>query len=320
MTATSPVDDGAELRRTLFTEFQTAADDVRLAAASADESLAAAVHDYRKAFRRARAVLRLLAPILPRRDGRDIRRALTQARRALGATRDQAVANEVLASIEGEAERQLAKTVLDNAATSALASSEIKQLLAEGAACAAAQVEMLDACLPGRVEWRNVVEGLRATYAEARRARRSAKHSRHAFHTWRRRSKELVIQLDLLSRVAPELETLRERIATASDTLGRAVDLLMARDFVRLHAADIGDKGVDLLASKIAAELDDKIREARRAGRDAFHKKPRALARKLAKVVKRDAAAVATAPPDDAAAEPVFIPTREPARDTHLPR
>jgi hypothetical protein len=297
MTATSLVSDGVELRRMLLSEFQIAADDVRLAAASTDESLGASVHDYRKAFRRARAVLRLLAPALPRRDARDIHRALTQARRALGATRDHAVANEVLAAIDGDEERRLANTVLDNAAASALASAEIKQLLAEGAARAAAQVEMLEASLPAGVDWTGVVEGLRGTYAEARDARRNAKHSRHAFHAWRRRSKELVIQLDVLARVAPELEMLRQRIAAATDTLGDAVDLLMARDFVRLHAADVGEAGVDLLARKIADELDTRIRDARRAGRDAFHKKPRALARKLAKAVKADAAAVATPPP-----------------------
>ena len=78
--------------------------------------------------------------------------------------------------------------------------------------------------------------------------------------------------------------------------LGPTVDLLMARDFVRLHAADIGEDGVDLLASKIAGELDDKIRESRRAGRDAFRKKPRALARKVAKALVRDVAPVATPP------------------------
>jgi CHAD domain-containing protein len=290
-------DDGVELRRILFTEFQAAADDVRRAAGSVTESLASTVHDYRKALRRARAVLKLFAPALPRRDARDIRRALTQARRTLGATRDHAVANDVLGTLDGEQERALAKTVLDNAAASALASAEIKQLLAEGAARTAAQVEMLDAALPQRIAWHTAVEGLRATYAEARDARKAAKRSRHAFHIWRRRCKELVIQLDVLARISPDLDIQRERVEAVSDTLGHAVDLLMARDFVRTHAADIGEDGVDLLSDAICRELDDEIRKGRRAGRDAFRKKPRTLARKLAKTLQRDVTTVAAPPP-----------------------
>jgi hypothetical protein len=53
----SVIDDDAELRRVLVAEFQTAADDARAAAAGVDRNITTAVHEYRKALRRARAVL-----------------------------------------------------------------------------------------------------------------------------------------------------------------------------------------------------------------------------------------------------------------------
>lgn len=302
-TTTSPVDDGVGLRRTLLREFQIAAEDARQAVADIEDGLGRAVHGYRKALRRARALLRLLGPALAKRERRDIQRALTSARRALGPARDHAVATDVLGEITEDAEHRVARAVLERAAASALASADIKQLLAEGAARAAAQVEMLDAALPAQLEWYAVVDGVRATYADARKARRDAKHSRHAFHRWRRRSKELAIQLDVVSRVmAPELTEWREQLLAATDHLGGTVDILMARDFVRTHGAGIADEEITLLSRYLARQLDDKVEEARRQGRDAFRKKPRALARKLARAVKRGATPVA-APPSSRAEE-----------------
>ena len=102
----------------------------------------------------------------------------------------------------------------------------------------------------------------------------------------------------MLGRLAgPEFEELRERILTATDDLGTAVDLLMARDFVRTHAAGLDKHDVDLLVRTLTRELDDKIRDGRRAARDVFRKKPRELARRLLKVVERDVTAVAAPPP-----------------------
>ena len=296
--ATSLLDDGIELRRSVFLEFRAAAEDVRQAAADADTSLGRAVHDYRKALRRARALLRLLAGELPKSDRRTIRSALTDARRALGTARDHAVANDVLGRIAGDEERGVAKTILDAAAATAMASHEIKQLLSEGAARTAAQVELLDTALPPRVDWHVLLDGVRKTYAEARRERNAAKKSRSAFHAFRRRCKELAIQLDILAQVAaPQLGELRQQIVDATDQLGDTVDLLMARNFVRSHSAGIDEARVDLVRRALKRDLDDKIREGRRGTRDVFRKKPRELARKLAKVAKREAAPVATPPP-----------------------
>ena len=291
---TTLVNDGLELRRTLFLEFRAAADDVRQAAGDGD-SLVRAVHGYRKALRRARAIFKLFATELAGRERREIWRALTEARRALGDARDHAVANDVLGQIESEAERDAAKGVLDRAAALAMTSAQIKQLLAEGAAHTAAQVELVEAALPERLEWRSVLSGLRATYSDARRARRDAKDSRRAFHRWRRRSKELAIQLEVLAPLGgPAFEELQHQIVAATDGTGTAVDLLMARDFARKHAGD--DANVKLLTRALGEDLDGKIDEVRKAARDVFRKKPQDLARRLNKAAKHDVSPVAPPP------------------------
>jgi hypothetical protein len=202
-----------------------------------------------------------------------------------------------IVNIANEDERTLAKAILEQAAASALSSAEIKQLLAEGAARTAAQVERLDTALPTSIEWRTIVDGVRTTYAQARRARKAAKRSRHAFHTWRRRCKELAIQIDVIEQVAgPQLEPLREGLLSITSDLGDTVDLLMARDFVRTHCEPICDEGAKTLTRAIELQLDEKIREGRRSGRDAFRRKPRALARKLAKATRPDVTPVAAPP------------------------
>jgi hypothetical protein len=296
MTA-SLLDDGIELRRALFLEFRTAAEDVRQAAADAETSLGRAVHEYRKGLRRARALLRLLGDELPKGDRRDLRRALTDARRSLGTARDHAVANDVLAQIQGDREREVAKAVLDAAASTAMTSRDIKQLLSEGAARTAAQVELLDTALPPRIDWESLLSCARETYRQARKERRNAKQSRRAFHAWRRRSKELAIQLDILARIAtPEVDEVRRELVDATDLLGDTVDLLMARNFVRTHADTLDPDDVDLLLGALERQLDDKIADCRRASRDVFHKKPRVLERKLAKLAKRNVTPVAASP------------------------
>ena len=111
---------------------------------------------------------------------------------------------------------------------------EIEQLLAEGAARAAAQVE------GSRRRCRSCcrADGGRArckrdTYGEARSARKDAKHSKRAFHEWRRRSKELTYQLELLAGYAGgRTSDLHREVEHVTDTQGPAVDLLMLRDLV----------------------------------------------------------------------------------------
>jgi CHAD domain-containing protein len=295
-TRTSVLDNETELRRSLVAEFAATADAARDAAGKVDSSLHGAVHDYRKALRRARAVLSLVAGALPKSERRAVRRALQEARRAVSTARDHAVAPEILKNLSlDEVSREAANAVLANAQAAMPAAAEIKQLLAEGAARAAAQVEALEAALPTGISWDVVSDGVRDVFESAAHARSAAKRSKRQFHTWRRRSKELTYQLEVLGGFAgSNVAEILHDVEAIADTQSPAVDLIMVRDFVRTYGQGIAAEAFDQLVHAIDTQLDDLMRDSRSAGKPVFQKPAKKFARRLGKAVRKD-----LAPPKD---------------------
>ena len=296
----SQLHDPVELRAKLIAEFQAAVAAAKDAAASVDRSAETAVHDARKALRRGRAVLAMIAHALPKNERRAVRDALQEARRSLSMVRDHTVAPTTLGGLSLEDDdRDTAKRVLDSAAEALPPTAEIKQLLAEAATRAAAQAEALVAALPPAVDESVLFDGIAETYAEARKARRKAKSSKAWFHTWRRRTKELVYELEFLAKHAgARASAIHEELGAVSDTLGPAVDMIMSRDFVQTHGQGIGDDAIDHLRKTIDKRLDDAMKSARKDARDAFAQKPKKFVKRLVKSVKRD-----LTPADDNARE-----------------
>ncbi|MBA3396556.1 MAG: CHAD domain-containing protein, partial [Deltaproteobacteria bacterium] len=73
--------DPSELRTRLLADFRGAVDAAKQAAVDVDQGSPAAVHDSRKALRRARAVLAMVEDALPKSERRAVRNALQEARR-----------------------------------------------------------------------------------------------------------------------------------------------------------------------------------------------------------------------------------------------
>ena len=290
---TSVIHDAAALRNALVHAFEASAQDARDAVAAIDkDSAAVAVHGSRKALRRARAVLGLVAGALPKGEHRAVKAALQEARRALSTVRDHSVAPETLAQLVlDDDDRAAANRVLANASEALPALAEIKQLLAESAARAAAQAEALQAALPHDIDWDTVSAGVRPTYGEARHASRAAKRARSWFHTWRRRSKELVYQLELIAKHAgPRLVAIHDEVAGVTDALGPAVDLIMVRDFVVTYGQGVAPEALAHLRASIDGVLEDLMKSARKGARDAFRQKPKKLEKRITKSVRRDLA------------------------------
>jgi CHAD domain-containing protein len=293
---TSAIHDPVLLRNALVRAFEAAAQEAREAVGAVESSAPTAVHDSRKALRRARAVLGLVRSALPKSERRAVKGALQEARRALSTVRDHAVAPETLAQLTlDDEDRATANRVLGNAAEAMPATAEIKQLLAESAARAAAQAEALQAALPHEVDWDVVAEGVRTTYDEARDACRAAKRSKAWFHTWRRRSKELVYQLELIAQHAgPRVNAIHAEVSGVTDTLGPAVDLIMVRELVATYDQGLTPEAIDRLRRTIDGHLDDLMKSARKAARDAFRQKSKKFEKRITKSMRRD-----LAPPDD---------------------
>ncbi len=290
--AVAVLHDGAALRTALMSAFASAVAAAKHAVALTDTDVAQAVHESRKALRRARAILELCAAAIPRAERRAVRRALQEARRALSPIRDHAVAPAAIGELAlGDEDRDTAKRVVDASASALPTSAEIRQLLAEAATRAAAQHEALAATVPPSVDIETLLDGIARTYGDARRARKRAKRSVSWFHTWRRRSKELVYELDLVAEHAgPRVAAMRDEIQEVSDGLGAAVDLVMVRDFIATYGADIDRAALEHVQSAVVAALEDAMDQGRRDGRDAFRQKPRKLEKRLAKAIRRDLA------------------------------
>lgn len=287
----------AHLRKTLIREFNESVTRAREAAGSVEQSATTAVHDVRKALRRARAVLAMITPALPKNEARAVRRALRDARRSLSTARDHAVAPETFASLTlSDEDRATGRRVLDNAAAALPPVAELKQLLSDSAARAAAQVDALEAALPQEIAWSDVVKGVRDTYDEGRDAHSRSKKSKQWFHTWRRRSKELVYQLDTLADHAGQrVSAIRDEISAVVDWQSPAVDLVMLREFVSAYDQGIPNNAIGHLKETIDNQLEDLMKQARVAGMEAFDAKARRFGKRLAKAAKRD-----LTPPDDA--------------------
>jgi CHAD domain-containing protein len=290
---TSAIHDPVALRGALIRAFEAAAQEARDAVAAIDKGPpASAVHASRKALRRARAVLGLVDSALPKGERRAVKTALQEARRALSTVRDHAVAPETLGQMPlDEDDRATAGRVLANAAEAMPATAEVKQLLAESAARAAAQAEALQAALPHDIDWDIVADGVRATYSQARRASGAAKRSKSWFHTWRRRSKELVYQLELIAQHAgPRLSAIHDEVAGATEMLSTAVDLIMVRDFVVTYGQGVAPEALARLRDTIDHTLDDLMKSACKASRDVFRQRAKKLEKRLTKSVRRDLA------------------------------
>ncbi|MCW5804070.1 MAG: CHAD domain-containing protein [Deltaproteobacteria bacterium] len=277
-----------DIRSMIDAHLASVADAVREAVAGADTNLATAVHEVRKALRRARAIVDLVGGELPRKERRAIRSALREVRRELGTARDHTVAPRVLAALELEAgDRDAVRAVVEASAAHAPDEPATRRALTAAATCATEQVMALHTALPPELDRSVLVDGVRSLYRDVRRARRAANESRRAFHEWRRRTKELTYQLDLLASL-PGVADIGREIDKVNDVQGPVVDLIMVRDFVRHHRDQLDEETAARLLGVIDDRLSPLMKEARRAAKPAFKPRANDFARRL---VEADGAA-----------------------------
>ncbi|MEZ4366417.1 MAG: CHAD domain-containing protein [Kofleriaceae bacterium] len=291
----SLLDEGADLRGILVGEFAAAVGRAHDAAATLEADPHHAVHTYRRALRRARGVLGLVAGELPRAERRTIKKIIRDARRALSLSRDHVAAPAALSLLAlGDAERATAEAVLATAREAAPATADTAQLLRDGADRVAAQSEALEAALPAELDWDTVADGLAASYRAARDAHARAKRSRRAFHAWRRRTKELALQLDVLADHAGDAVGVhRDAYAALSDDLGQVVDLILLREFVATHGHGQPADALDALHDAIDGHLEVRMKACRKGARELFERSGKKFARGIGKALRFDLAPVA---------------------------
>jgi len=248
---------------------------------------AVAVHDFRRAMKRWRALLRLLGPSLGK-DGRSLRNEARDLARALGAARDAQSALDALADLEHHGLALSARTLATlrarieetrDVTRPALDSSMRARLTASlDAADAAVGVWPVDA-----LTFEDIADRLARGYRVARRATPGdwPAAGSEALHELRKRVVTHRYQMDLVAQLWPrfsrmwtgECQRLRER-------LGQHQDLNVLLRLIAPHQplARWRSRLAPAIADRQAAHVKGAAREAARL----FVEKPNALRRKLA--------------------------------------
>jgi CHAD domain-containing protein len=283
-------DDDADLRAAIVAAFRAAIADADTAVQI--ESIDEAIHELRKALRRARAIKSLVGATLAKDDRRDLRRALVETRKTLSTARDLTVLPHALEMVD-ESLRPRGAAVVELARTGAAPVEQVRETLAAAAARVTPLADMIAAALPAQLEWSDLEDGLAETYRRARDNLRTSKRSPAAFHRFRKRAKELSYQLELLADgIDGKVERLRRGLVELGDTLGDTVDVWLLREVAGTHAPDDAD-----LLGALDEDLRDRIKLARRQAKAVFDRRARKFARKVRRAVRADHAPEAVPEP-----------------------
>jgi CHAD domain-containing protein len=249
---------------------------------------AAAVHNARKAIKRARATLRLLRPALGARRFAREDHCLRRAARGLGGLRD---ADVLIATLDAlRAERSDVSHSLQRALSAHLQSQRVRARRKAGRKIAPVQraleaIETRVRAWPARSDaTEDLVGGAARLYSKGRRAYKAAragKCSDEALHACRKQAKYVWHAFELLSEVHPaRLDALAKRAHDLADWLGDDHDLAL------LQAALATMRDSDAAArEELSAQIER--RRARLQERALSHaaelyaKKPKRFARAL---------------------------------------
>jgi CHAD domain-containing protein len=258
----------------------------RRAARRAGQDPVAAVHDYRKSLRRARAVVALLAPALGKPAARGLAGHLQTAFRATGAFRDADILLQTLRGVPAAPEDDLARHAIEVALELEQRRSrgETSQTLARGYRSLAALPAALDVVLDPGFSAQDLERGLARSRKRERGALERARETgrEEDLHEWRKGVKELRYQIELLASTGSrELKRREKALAQLAQDLGEATDLIvLKREVARREKEGTVPPAPALIERirRLAAERSEEIRER---GARLFEENPKLFARRV---------------------------------------
>lgn len=222
---------GKELRRVAGLEVRLAAQSLRQASDPAK-----AVHDARRRIKRVRAVVRLLRPTLGESWYDRENSPLRLIARELGPGRDAAVLIQTLDRLIDQSPRESKRrSLLEARAEVESHADALRQQSPDEAAVMDRAAKALEDAQRRIAGWpvddlgiSALRSGLRHSYRQGRRRMAQAvrKDTDEAYHTWRKRVKDLLYQLTLLSgKGGKHLRPLLRQLDQLAETLGEDHDL-----------------------------------------------------------------------------------------------
>ncbi len=248
-----------------------------------------AVHEARKAIKKARAILRLGRQALGPESAARLERQLGDLGRQLGRWRDADALGESVVRLRGEGaiDAVLAATFAAVSVSVEKRRDELRQrLVSEGHMCrrsvlkglADARVELVRWPLPESAA-ADLACGVKKTFRKARAAYHEARDSGdpELLHDWRKRTKTLANVARLFGKAWPEFGgARRERLSQLADALGHEHDLALLDAFVA-REPESWPEGTDLLSfrSRLATARTALREEAFRLAKKTLRKKHR---------------------------------------------
>lgn len=252
-----------------------------------------AVHEVRKCFKRVRAVLRLVRPVIGTKTYRAENSCFRDAARPLTEVRDAKILIETLDGlvkhfqehIDDRAFSDVRKALQEN-----LRAVRRRVLDEQNAFSVAAEVVRQ---ARGRVKsWTDVPKkwsamglGLEITYRQARASfeATAADPTVETLHEWRKQAKYQCYQLEILRPIWPErLEELANEADRVGELLGDDHDLAVLRQMLNDDPDRFGDEGDrEMLLALIDRRRTELEQEAMLLGGRFFRDRPRPFARRL---------------------------------------
>jgi CHAD domain-containing protein len=245
------------LRESLLSAFAGAMRSARRFALAATEDPKTAVHEFRKAIRRARSVVRLLRPSLGRRAAAGLVHELRHALAETSSLRDDDVLVATVAGVAGD-DPELFVEAAELAARVGSAERPVPADVLKGALPILRRLPpALEVVLPREYSTPDLERGLARTY---RRVQRTLEHAIRTradadFHQWRKRVKELRYQLELLASIAsPPLKAREKALSALARELGEVTDLAVMCSRLRAEGGSrqgrLIEKGQALLRTR----------------------------------------------------------------------
>jgi len=252
-----------------------------------------AIHEFRKSVRRARALVKLLRPLIGERAYAELNDECRQAVRATSAVRDADVLIERVAA----AERTDATRVALDRLVEVLAAEQAEHRsggAAEALEVGAVRLRPLPArlalALPAAVSLAELRDAFARGYRRARRTRRACRREKtHAsIHTWRKRVKELRYQLEMLVPHAGPSAPVGARHQAAADLaeeLGHATDDIALVVVIEAHRDRLEPASTAALLDGLEARIAAGRKAAVAGSRELFALKPPGFAREAVAVL-----------------------------------
>lgn len=242
-----------------------------------------AIHEFRKSVRRARAIVKLVRDAMPNATYRALNGALRDAVAATSTLRDLDVLQDHVASLPDRPKLRTIKAALHRhflASQPARHTHHASDVLCDGLRLLKPLPAQLQQGLSAKLQTKDLQAALASSFRRTRKALRAAESERPgvygALHTFRKRTKELRYQLELLRPRLITDEPLAALRRLASD-LGEIMDLVVLRDYVRSHVSEL-----EVICKPLLQRLDDRAGAHRdkvlRGAATCFQVKPKVFA------------------------------------------